>query len=219
MAEASRSRRPEVMAAQAFGTAQSPATGRALARAGLDRRIADASWARRAADFDMRVFGEREAWPTADWRCLLESEDCLFLAYCRPAEGMQDVGDIVALGGIESWSGSTEAEILTLGVAQAWQGRGLGRLLLDDLLKCVGVVDGEDVAGNGLPEREEACGLRQGPVGSVRSVVLEVRADNVPARFLYESRGFRAVGCTRGVSGAWDGILMRKEIWDVSPSG
>ena len=165
----------------------------------------------------MRVFGAGEAWPIEEWRFLLESEDCLFLAYCRPAEGMQALGDIAALGGIgasDAFGFRAQAEILTLGVSPAWQGRGLGALMLDDLLECVGW--GSPCAR--VPALwDDAGGSLRVPGEAAPSVVLEVRADNGRARALYESRGFRAVGCSRGVSGAWDGVLMRKESWDVRP--
>lgn len=62
-----------------------------------------------------------------------------------------------------------EAEVRTIGVDPAHQGRGLGRQLLDDLL---------DAAG----------GAR---------VMLEVRTDNEPARTLYESVGFTTLGIRR----------------------
>ncbi len=65
-----------------------------------------------------------------------------------------------------------ECEILALGVAPQHRRWGIGRALLDSLCR-------------------EACRLGR------RSVVLEVAADNIAARTLYASAGFRQVGCRR----------------------
>lgn len=66
-----------------------------------------------------------------------------------------------------------EAELLTLGVHDAWQGRGLGRLLLEALCKAA----------------------RQ---AQARRLYLEVAAGNVPALRLYERVGAREVGRRKG---------------------
>ena len=62
-----------------------------------------------------------------------------------------------------------EAHVLTIGVAGAAQGRGTGTALLRDLLAAAGD----------------------------RTVLLDVRVDNDPARRLYERHGFVAVGRRR----------------------
>jgi ribosomal-protein-alanine N-acetyltransferase len=80
-----------------------------------------------------------------------------------------------------------EAEIHTLGVDPAFQGRGIGRALLRGLLV---VADGRHA-----------------------TVFLEVRTDNDAARSLYESEGFVVVGLRRRYyqpSGA-DAHTMRRE--------
>ncbi|MBR5951475.1 MAG: GNAT family N-acetyltransferase [Actinomycetaceae bacterium] len=121
----------------------------------------DASWSRRAADFDARIFGD-EAWPFEVWQEMLANSEFSFFAYVRPPEGMQTHGDIVALGGISS--GNTP-EILTIGVEQSYRGQGLGAQLLDFLIA--------------QAEQKNATHL-----------TLEVRADNEQALALYTSRGF-----------------------------
>ena len=63
---------------------------------------------------------------------------------------------------------ATEAEVHTIGVDPAHQGRGIGRALLRDLLA---VADAAHAA-----------------------VFLEVRTDNEPAHALYASEGFTVVG-------------------------
>lgn len=65
--------------------------------------------------------------------------------------------------------GIDEAEVQTIGVDLAHQGRGIGRSLLRDLLAAAGE----------------------------RAVHLEVRTDNAGARGLYESEGFALVGVRR----------------------
>jgi ribosomal-protein-alanine N-acetyltransferase len=66
-----------------------------------------------------------------------------------------------------------EAFVQTMAVAPAYQGRGLGAVLLTDLL--------DEAARRGQPR-----------------TLLEVRADNEPAQRLYARHGFRKVGVRRG---------------------
>ena len=77
-----------------------------------------------------------------------------------------------------------EYEVHTIGVDEQFQGRGIGRLLLDGLL---GIADGG-------------------------TVFLEVRTDNAAAIGLYESNGFEVVGVRKRyyrISGA-DAYTMRR---------
>lgn len=77
-----------------------------------------------------------------------------------------------------------EAFVQTLGVAPSYQGRGLGSVLLEELL-------------------HEADRRRQ------HRVLLEVRADNEPAQRLYARHGFRSVGVRRGYyPGGIDAVVM-----------
>jgi ribosomal-protein-alanine N-acetyltransferase len=82
-----------------------------------------------------------------------------------------------------------EAELLMLGIARDFQGRGLGRCLLQHALDSLG------------PE--------------VEAVYLEVRASNQKAQRLYAALGFYEVGVrrryyrARGVLPAEDAVLMR----------
>ncbi|MBO1752303.1 ribosomal protein S18-alanine N-acetyltransferase [Actinotalea sp. BY-33] len=70
------------------------------------------------------------------------------------------------------WFDGEVGQVMTIGVAPAQQGRGLGRLLLDALL-----------------DRARELGAR--------AVLLEVRVDNAPAIGLYERAGFRTIGRRR----------------------
>jgi ribosomal-protein-alanine N-acetyltransferase len=67
--------------------------------------------------------------------------------------------------------GNYEGEIHTIGVDPQYQGRGIGRALLCDLL--------------GHADKVNA------------PVFLEVRTDNVPAIKLYEAHGFEQIGLRR----------------------
>jgi ribosomal-protein-alanine N-acetyltransferase len=96
---------------------------------------------------------------------------------------------LVGYGGIAFVAGPprAEAEIHTIGVDPAFQGRGIGRALL-----------------RGLLEVADSVGA---------TVFLEVRTDNEPARALYESEGFATVGLRRRYyqpSGA-DAHTMRRD--------
>jgi ribosomal-protein-alanine N-acetyltransferase len=94
-------------------------------------------------------------------------------------------GALVGYGGLARMG--AEAEVHTLAVDPAYQGRGVGRALLRGLL-------------------EHADGA---------TVFLEVRTDNDAAIALYRSEGFTVIGTRRGYyrpSGA-DAFTMRKQAW------
>jgi len=77
-----------------------------------------------------------------------------------------------------------DAEVMTVGVAPEYRGRGLGAALLTDLL-------------------DRARQAR------ARRVFLEVRAGNETAQRLYERAGFRAIGTRPRYYGDEDAVVMR----------
>ncbi len=83
--------------------------------------------------------------------------------------------------------GVREAHLLNLSVAQGWQGRGLGRSLLEHF-------------------------VRIGRDSDAQQLFLEVRPSNVAARRLYADFGFRDINVRRGyypaAGGREDAILM-----------
>jgi ribosomal-protein-alanine N-acetyltransferase len=103
----------------------------------------------------------------------------------RAASGRRTIGFIV------SRRAADEAEILSVAVARAWQGRGLARRLLDLHLR--------RLAGFGL-----------------RAVFLEVDEENAPARRLYARAGFREVGRRPGyypqASAARAALVLRRDL-------
>lgn len=92
------------------------------------------------------------------------------------------------IGFIVSRRAADEAEILSVAVARAWQGRGLAHRLLDLHLR-------------------RLAGLR------LRAVFLEVDEDNTPALRLYARAGFREVGRRPGYySGGKSALVLRRDL-------
>ncbi|ADU47533.1 ribosomal protein S18-alanine N-acetyltransferase [Intrasporangium calvum] len=98
-----------------------------------------------------------------------------------------DGDQVVGYGGLDV-SGDV-ADLMTIAAVPAAQGRGLGRRLLDDLV-----------------HRAEGHGAT--------ALLLEVRADNEPAKRLYERRGFETISVRRRYyqPGDVDALVMRKHI-------
>ncbi|MDR3422533.1 MAG: ribosomal protein S18-alanine N-acetyltransferase [Xanthobacteraceae bacterium] len=92
------------------------------------------------------------------------------------------------IGFIVSRITAGEAEILSVGIAPAWRGRGFARPLLDLHLR--------RLAGLG-----------------VRTVFLEVGENNAPAGRLYRRAGFREVGRRPGYyDGATTALVLRRDL-------
>lgn len=136
--------------------------------------------AARCAQLEAQLFPGDDPWPSAAFRRELAAEHNRYVA-------ARDDGLLVGYAGI-SRLGRTppfEYEVHTIGVDPAYQGRGIGRRLLGELL---------DFAAGGV-------------------VHLEVRTDNTAAIALYRSVGFTQVGVRRRyyrISGA-DAYTMRRE--------
>ncbi|TNE77231.1 MAG: ribosomal-protein-alanine N-acetyltransferase [Gammaproteobacteria bacterium] len=83
-----------------------------------------------------------------------------------------------------------EAEILNIAVAREWQGKGLGRLLLEKLLALL--------------------------EGKAERLFLEVRADNYPAQRLYQDVGLVEICVRRNyyrtAAGPVDAIIMAMDF-------
>ncbi|WP_092862747.1 ribosomal protein S18-alanine N-acetyltransferase [Quadrisphaera sp. DSM 44207] len=96
---------------------------------------------------------------------------------------------VVGYAGLAAPAGGGEADVQTLAVAPAGQGRGLGRALLEALV-----------------ERARERGAA--------SVLLEVRADNEPARRLYAAAGFEHLAVRRRYyqPGDVDALVLRRRL-------
>jgi len=139
----------------------------------------------RCAELERVLFPGDDPWSAEAFREELRAGHAYLAARQTAADGALLIG----YGGLAFVAGPprAEAEIHTIGVDPAYQGRGIGRALLHGLLA---IAD------------------------SVRATVfLEVRTDNDAARGLYESEGFATVGLRRRYyqpSGA-DAHTMRRE--------
>lgn len=131
----------------------------------------------RILELEADLFGP-EAWTAGMYREELRNP---FRAY----RGIDDAGTLVAYGGLLV---AEEAQVLTIGVARSHQRRGLGGLLLRDLLAIA--------------------------AGHATEVYLEVRATDEVARHLYERHGFAAVGRRRNYYPriGEDALVMRAEL-------
>ena len=135
--------------------------------------------AERCAQLEAVLFPGDDPWPTAAFVRELGAKHNHYVA-ARTADTLIGYGGISRLGRTPPF----EYEVHTIGVDPAYQGRGIGRRLLDELLNVA--------------------------AGAV--VHLEVRTDNATAIALYRSVGFTDVGLRRRyyrVSGA-DAYTMRR---------
>jgi len=136
--------------------------------------------AERCAELEAQLFDGDDPWPAAAFNRELASKHNHYVA-------ARTNGTLVGYAGISRLGRKPpfEYEVHTIGVDAAYQGQGIGRRLLDELLR---------FADGGV-------------------VYLEVRTDNEVAIALYRGRGFQQVGLRRRyyrVSGA-DAYMMRRE--------
>jgi [ribosomal protein S18]-alanine N-acetyltransferase len=136
--------------------------------------------AERCAQLEAQLFDGDDPWPAVAFERELTSAQNHYVA-ARSAGLLVGYAGVSRLGRKPPY----EYEVHTIGVDPAYQGQGIGRRLLDELLA---------FAGGGV-------------------VYLEVRTDNEAAIALYGSVGFEQIGLRRRyyrVSGA-DAYTMRRE--------
>lgn len=168
-----------------------------------------------SADVFALVPLEEEVFPQEAWSesLLLEEltrHDRYYLGVFTPAQ------ELVAYAGVRV---GQDTDLMTIGVAPHWQGRGLGRALLVELLSAVQTMVILNAGHWYLPAPETShrgCALSFRPAASlantaqlpeagtgtgiapsertVERIVLEVRASNTSAQHLYHRVGFVAVG-------------------------
>jgi ribosomal-protein-alanine N-acetyltransferase len=134
----------------------------------------------RCAELEALLFPGDDPWPTIAFVRELAAEHNHYVA-ARENDLLIGYGGISRLGRMPPF----EYEIHTIGVDPAYQGRGVGRRMLDELLK----------------------------IAAESVVHLEVRTDNATAIALYRSVGFTEVGVRKRyyrISGA-DAYTMRRE--------
>lgn len=105
---------------------------------------------------------------------------------------VEDAGELAGYGGVDL--GGEVADIMTMAVAPQAQGHGLGRRLLDEL-------------------------VARAIADHAAYLMLEVRADNAPARKLYDSRGFETISVRKRYyqPGDVDALVMRLNLREVAP--
>lgn len=140
-----------------------------------------------ALPLETELFGA-EAWTAETWWAELAQRGRHYLVAESGEARLCGYGGILVNG--------ADADIMTLAVAPAVQGRGYGAVLLQALL---------DLAA--------ARGAQQ--------VLLEVRADNAAAQRLYERLGFKRIAVRRGyyrtATGSVDAWVMRRRQPDILP--
>jgi len=154
-------------------TAEGKATG--FVYDGL--RTGDAA---RCAQLEAQLFGGDDPWPARAFLAELKAQHNHYVA-ARDDDVVIGYAGIARLGRKPPY----EYEIHTIGVDPAYQGKGIGRTMLTELL---------EYAAGGV-------------------VFLEVRTDNEPAIGLYESMGFVRIGLRKRyyrASGA-DAYTMRRD--------
>ncbi|VEI12802.1 GNAT family N-acetyltransferase [Trueperella bialowiezensis] len=140
------------------------------------------SW-RAIAAFDRKTFGI-DAWPRNMWRHELVATDRSYLALMSEPSPIRGARTLVGMGGITH---GPESEVLTIGIAQPFRGRGLGKFLLSRLLE--------------IPRTHRA-----------QAVFLEVRAADDVAQHLYEKAGFRRVGLRKNYYHGDDAVIMKLDL-------
>ena len=146
--------------------------------------VADAD---RCAELEALLFPGDDPWPTAAFVRELAAKHNHYVAARAIGDTLIGYGGISRLGRTPPF----EYEVHTIGVDPAYQGRGIGRRLLDELLNFA--------------------------AGAV--VHLEVRTDNATAIALYRSVGFTEVGLRRRLlpeSAAPTRYTMRARQWGHS---
>ncbi|MGL5866091.1 MAG: ribosomal protein S18-alanine N-acetyltransferase [Dermatophilaceae bacterium] len=147
-------------------TTAGPTTVAAELASDLGVVLRDLRWTDLAAvaELELEVFPD-DAWSAVSWWAELAA---------RPRRDYLvavDRSGLVGYAGLDH--GGELSDVMTVAVAPASRGVGLGRVLVDEV-------------------------VRRARARAVSSVVLEVRADNAAARRLYESVGFEVVSVRRG---------------------
>lgn len=153
---------------------------------GTTVRLREAGW----RDIPLLASVERQAFPDDPW------DEPTFWAELaqRPrrhyvvADAGSGTAEPQGYAGLDL--GGDVADVMTVAVHPDARGTGLGAQLLDH-----------------LHQRARAAGAH--------GMMLEVRADNTPARALYDTRGYRVVHTRpRYYRGGVDALVMRKELDD-----
>lgn len=137
------------------------------------------------AELETELFGAH-AWSAPSWWAELAA---------RPRRAYVTASVAGAPDGVLGYAGvdrgGAVADVMTIAVAPAARGTGLGRALLHRLYELA---------------------------APASALLLEVRADNVAARALYESEGFEVLTVRRRYYGDVDALVMRRHLTDPTDS-
>jgi len=145
----------------------------------------------RWTDIDAVVALERELFPDDAWSVASLWAELAARPRRSYVVAEDDEGALVGYAGVDL--GGEVADVMTMAVASGAQGSGLGRRLLEEL-------------------------VAQAEADHAAYLMLEVRADNEPARKLYESRGFELLTVRRRYyqPGDVDAHVMRLTLREVA---
>lgn len=164
------------------------------APAATDTTLRDARWTdvTSLAALERDLFPD-DAWSEPSWWAELAGRPRRDYVVLEGADGADEVRGpegLVGYGGLDH--GGEVSDVMTLAVAPAARGRGLGRVLVDEL-------------------------ARRAVTRGAAHLVLEVRADNAAAFALYTRAGFAEIHRRRRYyPGGVDAIVLRKSL---SPNG
>ncbi len=140
-----------------------------------------------------------DAWSPGAWWAEMAASRREYLVAVEqeaPDAAVPGARRVVGYAGLDH--GGSTADVMTITVDDACRGHGIGRLLMDRLV---------DRARD----------------GGAKAVLLEVRADNVPALALYERTGFEPLSTRRayyrGPDGPVDAVILRRLLDDRAATG
>lgn len=135
---------------------------------------------------------ERELFPVDPWTPGQFWSELAHVPQTRTYVVAEDAAGLAGYAGLSALP--PDADVQTVAVAPRVAGRGVGRQLLDALLS---------------EARRRGC----------TRVFLEVRADNAPARRLYDRLGFEATAVRRGYyADGTDAVVMTLRLGSVAPT-
>jgi len=137
------------------------------------------------ASLEAELF-EADAWTEATWWAELAQRPRRDYVVAVAGGGGGD-DPIIGYAGLDH--GGSTADVMTIAVRTAYRGRGVGDVLLREL-------------------------VRRATARGAEALLLEVRADNVPAQMLYARHGFEQIAVRRRYyqPGDIDAVVMRRRL-------
>jgi ribosomal-protein-alanine N-acetyltransferase len=139
------------------------------------------------ASLEAELF-EADAWTEATWWAELAQRPRRdYVVAVAVAGGGGGDDPIIGYAGLDH--GGSTADVMTIAVRTAYRGRGVGAVLLRELVRRAGARGAE-------------------------ALLLEVRADNAPAQMLYARHGFEQIAVRRRYyqPGDIDAVVMRRML-------